>query len=259
MRITLIIVFVAACSTNLTPQPTLDGALPSCVPNRDGTITADELPVVLGATLPYYAESNQTIDQTLHDGVWDLSLERADDMTVHVGPVALGSQWYAAEFPSGQFVVDAGSGIDGIYHQDAQALWLDGTASQAMSPKTFVRYTDPVAVLRFPIAAGDAYHTDAQIPDGIVSDLPFIGSDAVDVAVTASGQLDVPYVHFSPVLEVQEHIVRAPTSGSPTVGTRTTLFLFECFGEIARAESKTDEPDADFTQAAYLRRYALGE
>ena len=39
---------------------------------------------------------------------------------------------------------------------------------------------------------------------------------------------------------------------------RTTLFMFECFGEVARAESQTDEPNPDFTTAAYLRRFALG-
>jgi hypothetical protein len=42
------------------------------------------------------------------------------------------------------------------------------------------------------------------------------------------------------------------------VGKRTTLFLFECFGEVARAESRPDEASPDFTTAAYLRRFALG-
>jgi hypothetical protein len=43
------------------------------------------------------------------------------------------------------------------------------------------------------------------------------------------------------------------------VGKRTTLFMFECFGEVARAESKQDETAEDFTTAAYLRRFALGQ
>jgi hypothetical protein len=37
-----------------------------------------------------------------------------------------------------------------------------------------------------------------------------------------------------------------------------TSFLFECFGEVAHAESRIDEPNADFTTAATLRRFALG-
>src|SRR5262249_12854320 len=108
------------------------------------------------------------------------------------------------------------------------------------------------------IADGDAYTTTAQIPDGIVSGLPFIGSDQVDVDVTGSGRLDVPYVRFSPVLRVRTHVVRKPSTGTPVVGKRTTIYLFECFGEVTHAESKQDETNPDFTTAAYLRRFALG-
>jgi hypothetical protein len=69
----------------------------------------------------------------------------------------------------------------------------------------------------------------------------------------------VPYVEFSPIMRVRTHVTRTPSTGTPVVGKRTTIFLFECFGEVARAESKQDEPAADFTSAAYLRRFALGQ
>src|SRR5262249_24637744 len=156
-----------------------------------------------------------------------------------------GTQWYASMFPSSQFVVTAGAGLAGVYHQDAQALWLDGTVSIAESPKTLVRYADPIPLLRFPVVDGDAYTTTAQIPDGIVSNLPFIGADRVDVDVTGSGRVDVPYVRFSPALRVRTKVVRTPSTGTPVVTRRTTIFLFECFGEVVHAESATDEPNAD--------------
>ncbi len=259
MRTAWILIVLAACGVNQTPQPAPAPELPGCIPNRDGTITADELPIALGATAPYYTGTNRTVNLT--GEAWDLSVELPDDVVVGVGPVALGAQWYAASFPEGQFVVDAGSGLDGVFHQDDQALWLDGTASQEPMPaagKTLIRYADPIAVLRFPVQDGNAYAVTAQIPDGIVSGLPFIGTDQLDVDVTGSGRLDLPYVRFSPVLRVRTHVVRKPSTGTPVVGRRTTIFLFECFGEIARAESKQDEPNADFTNAAYLRRFALG-
>lgn len=252
---------LAACGANLTPQPEPVPVLPSCVPDRDGTITPDELPVVFDVTASYYTGTNRPV-ALAGTTMWDLSEERADDIVISLGPIALGAQWYAASFPGGQFAVDAGSGLDGIYHQDAQALWLDGTASQEPAPaagKTLVRYAEPVAVLRFPIADGGAYGTTATIPDGIVNGLPFIGTDQIDVDVTGSGRLDLPYVRFSPTLRVRTHVVRKPSTGTPTVGRRTTIFLFECFGEVARAESKQDETNPDFTTAAYLRRFALGE
>ena len=252
------LLLVAACGVNQTPQPEPVPQLPSCVPDRDGEITAAELPIAYGATVAYYEGQNRSVDLAAEDGVWDLADEHPDDAVVALGPIALAAQWYAASFPAGEFTVDAGDGLVGIYHQDDQALWIDGTASIAESPKTLVRYTQPVAILRFPIRDGAAYETVAQIPDGVIQNLPFIGTDRVAVDITGSGRLDVPYVRFSPVLRARTHVVRTPSTGSPVVGRRATIFLFECFGEVARAESKQDESNADFTTAARLRRFALG-
>ena len=252
------LLLVAACGVNQTPQPEPVPQLPSCVPDRDGEITAAELPIAYGASVAYYEGQNRSVELAAEDGVWDLADEHPDDAVVALGPIALATQWYAASFPAGEFTVDAGDGLVGIYHQDDQALWLDGTASIAESPKTLVRYTQPVAILRFPIRDGAAYETVAQIPDGVIQNLPFIGTDRVAVDITGSGRLDVPYVRFSPVLRARTHVVRTPSTGSPVVGRRATIFLFECFGEVARAESKQDESNADFTTAARLRRFALG-
>jgi len=254
------LVFLAACGVNQTPQPMPVQELPDCVPNRDRQITADELPIALGAAENYYAGADRTVDLVAESGVYDLSQERPDDTVVAVGPVALGAQWYAGSFPAGQFVVDAGGGIDGIYHQDAAALWLDGSASRDRGAnKTLIVYDVPLAVLRFPLTDGAAWSVAAQLPAGTtIAGLPFIGSDKLDVDVTAGARLDVPYVQFSPVLRIRSHATRTASGGSPVVGKRTTLFLFECFGEVARAESEQDEPDPDFTMAVYLRRFALG-
>ncbi len=259
MKRALFLVTLAACGVNQTPQPEPPPELPSCVPNRDGQLTADELPIAYGATLAYYASPAGGSRTIATDGTtWDLAEERPDDVAVALGPVQLGAQWYAAAFPAGQFATDAGGGLDGIYHQDDRALWLDGLASQTDGAgKTLVRYAQPVALLRFPLADGAAYTATADIPDGVIAGLPFIGTDTLEVDATA-GVLDVPYVRFSPALRVRLHVTRTPSTGTPVVGKRTTLFLFECFGEVARAESRPDEASPDFTTAAYLRRFALG-
>jgi len=251
----------AACGTNQTPQPEPAPTLPQCIPNRDGQITADELPIALGATLPYYVATSTSVDLVAQNGIYDLSQETPNSMVAAVGPVALGAQWYAASFPAGQFVVDAGGGLDGIYHQDAQALWLDGTASQQQgATKTWIVYPTPLAVLRFPLADGATWTTASALPAGTeISGLPFLGNDALTVDVAAGARLDVPYVQFSPIVRVRTLATRTPSTGTPVVTKRTTLFMFECFGEVARAESNPDEPNADFTSAALLRRFALGE
>ncbi len=253
---------LAACSTNLTPQPSPTPVLPNCVPNRDGQITADELPIAYGFTVDYYAGSNRTVNLAPTNGIYDLSVEAADDVVVALGPIQLAAQWYADQFPTGQFTVDAGSGLDGIYHQDDRALWLDGTASQEAAPaagKTLIRYADPIALLRFPLTAGLTYSTTAALASATVAGLPFVGTDKVDVDVTAGERLDVPYVEFSPVLRVRTNVTRTPSTGTPVVSKRTTIFMFECFGEVARAESKPDEAAEDFTTATYFRRFALGQ
>jgi hypothetical protein len=256
-----LLLIVAACGTNLTPQPMPAPALPSCVPNRDGMIEASELPIALGFALDYYAGANRTVDLVEHGGLWDFSVERPDDTVVALGPIALGDGWFASSFPGGQFAVDAGGGLLAVYHQDDTALWLDGFASSDPSPaagKTLVRYASPVAALRFPLADMQAWSATGAIAGGTIDGLPFVGSDAYDVDVTGSGQLDVPYVDFSPVLRIRTHLTRTPSTGTPVVGKRTTIFMFECFGEVARAESNANEPNADFTTAALLRRFALG-
>jgi len=259
---TALLIALAACEVNTTPQPAVDASLGACVPNRDGVITAAELPIALGATLPFYAGSNRSVVLTAQNGIYDLSMQSQSDTVVQVGPVALTTQWYAASFPMGQFVVDAGSGLDGIYHQDETALWLDGTASHDEMPaagKTLVQYTAPIALLRFPLQDGESYSATATFSNTTVDGLPLQGTDTVDVDVTLGQRLDVPYVQFSPILRVRTNVTRTPSTGSPIVNKRTTLFMFECFGEVARAESNPDEPNADFTTAAYLRRYALGQ
>ena len=131
-------------------------------------ITAAELPIALGATLDYYASTTRAVALAARAAIVDLSQERSSDTIVAIGPVALDAQWYASQFPAGAVRRRrAASGLDGIYHQDAQALWLDGTASQqACRRQDARRYAAPVAVLRFPLADGDAFYaTTAQIAD----------------------------------------------------------------------------------------------
>jgi|HubBroStandDraft_6_1064221.scaffolds.fasta_scaffold77651_3 hypothetical protein len=259
---TALLIALAACEPNMTPQPALDADLGTCVPTRSGMIDEAHLPIALGATLTFYAGSNRTVDLVPSStGVYDMSMQSPNDTVVAIGPVGLGSQWYAPSYPNGQFVVDAGSGLDGIYHQDETALWLDGTASQnemSAAGKTLVTYAAPIALLRFPLQDGETYTTTQALENTVVDGLPLQGSDEVDVDVTLGAELDVPYVQFSPILRVRTNVIRTPSTGTPVINKRTTLFMFECFGEVARAESNDDEPNADFTTAAYLRRFALG-
>jgi hypothetical protein len=255
----LALLLVAACGVNQTPQPEPPPALPSCVPDRDGVITAEEMPVALDLRAPYYVGKDAPVALGGNEQ-WDLAEERAADEVIDVGPVPLSERSYAANFPGASFVADVGEEIESVLHQDAEGLWLHGTASrdQTAANATFVRYAEPIAILRFPIALGDAFTVTAQIVDSTIEGLPFVGTDDVSVAVDGSGRLDLPYVRFSPALRVRTTVERKPSTGTPIVRRRATSFLFECLGEVAHADSRIDEPNDDFTTAATLRRFALG-
>lgn len=251
----------AACQANTTPIPDEDLTPPAaCIPDRDGALIAAELPVQVGAAAPYWVSSGErTIDQAGETG-WDLSEESPDDELVEIAPSPLAGHWYAADFAAGQFVVDNGAGIDAVYHLDDLGLWLHGLASHDAEPanaRTLLVYDAPVSVLRLPLRDGDAWTATGTVSEGTLDGLAYVGTDTYEVEVAGAGPLALPYVRFTPALKVRTRVVVEPAAGGVTTSRRQTSFLFECFGEIARAASRPDEPDADFTTAAELRRFAL--
>jgi hypothetical protein len=263
---TLIFIFLVACTENATPVGDPAPTPSTCVPDRDGVITAPELPIALDLAAHYYVGTNVEVDLAGEPGGdddtlrWDLSGERAADDITSLGAAPLGDQWYAGAFPAGRFVVPAADGLDAIYSKDDAGLWLHGTASTAEDPpagQTLVAYATAVPVLRLPLAAGDHAEITAPLPAATVAGLPFVGEDRYVVDVDGEGRLDLPYVRFSPVLRVRTHLTRAAASGGAMTSVRATSFVFECFGEVARADSRANETAEDFTIAARLRRFAL--
>ena len=133
------VVLAGACGVNQTPQPEPPPSLPSCVPDRDGAITADELPIAYGATLPYYASPGgvtRSVELGGPDRTWDLSEELRDDLEIALGPTQLGSQWYAGSFPAGAFATDAGNGLDGSTPSASGGRYRQGDGI-ALEPQLF--------------------------------------------------------------------------------------------------------------------------
>jgi hypothetical protein len=268
MRTMIVIALLTAwsCNDNLTivgdqtPSP-----LAQCQPNRDGKIAFEELPIA--TTTIAFQQSPAAVERSValrgqvnnSETRWDFATEYRDDLRVEVGPVALASQWYASQFPFATFALDAGAGIDALYSIDQRALWLWGTASQkdTVATRTLVRYESPVSVLPLPLAVGRTVDVTAAISGATLNGLPFVGSDRFQVQVTASGQLDIPYLRFSPALLVQTTLTRAASTGGASTVRQTASYLYECFGEVVHVESKLNERMLDFSQAALLRRYVL--
>jgi hypothetical protein len=266
----------ASCSNNETPapvHPAYDGgvvtALP-CVPNLDGKIESRELVPQVGIPASYLVNpsgKDRTVDVVGQNVAgkltWNFGVDYSDDQVAKIAAQAIDGKWYAASFAgvANPVVVasDLAGRTEGVYTQDDQGFFLHGVASKDPSPpegKTLLVYTAPVMLYRFPLQAGAAWTSIGEVKDGMLRGLPFASRDTYDVKVDGAGELDLPDFVLTQVLRVRTNVSIAPSAGAVTT-QRQVGFLFECLGEVARATSKLNEPDENFTTASELRRLGL--
>jgi len=264
-----------ACGPNETPPATTpDPYQPgtpalTCVPDLDGKIESHELEAVTDAAAQYLvspAQQERSVNvagRVDGDGkqLWDWSRDDETDQAATLRASALTGKWYAASFPDGQFVapVDLAGTTEGIYRKDDTALWLLGVASReenGSGGKTLLPYTAPVALYRFPIEHGRSWVSIGEVRNGTFAGLPYAGRDTYEVDVDGAGTLHLPHLSFTQAMRVRMRVTVAPAVGI-TVQKRQVSFLFECFGEVARATSRAAETEADFTTAAEVRRLGL--
>ena len=256
-----------ACQANDTFVPA-DGqpALPTCVPNLDGAIGADELPVAWGAEVRFrVTAANKTAEVSTRgsdDGsgarVWLWDAATADDDVVAVGPQKLSAFWFADYFPDAQFVlpIDRDGMTYGAYRRDDQAVWLLGFASKTQQPasqRTLARYSTPIAVTRFPLAVGQQFQSAAKLSGAEVNGLPFAGEHRYTVTVDGAGELQLPDLSFAPALRVRTVVDNQPFVGAAVRQHQVSIF-FECFGEVARLRADGQER-ADGVSVGELWRY----
>ena len=266
----------ASCSDNETPapvHPAYDGgvvtALP-CVPNLDGKIESRELVPQIGIPANYLvnpADKTRAVDVVGQNVAgkltWNYGVDYADDQVAKIAAQAIDGKWYAGSFAgvANPVVVaaDLAGRTEGVYTQDDQGFFLHGVASTEPSPpegKTLLVYTAPVMLYRFPLQAGAAWTSIGEVKDGTLRGLPFASRDTFDVKVDGTGELDLRDFVLTQVLRVRTNVSVAPAAGAVTT-QRQVGFLFECLGEVARATSKLNEPDENFTTASELRRLGL--
>jgi len=265
---------LAACGENRTIPSKDTYVAPSvapleCVPNLDGKIEVGELKAAIGIPVHYLASPPGSTRPVRVDGAvnaqgqreWDLSVDYADDKVATIQAEALTGKWFAANFPSGQFVapLDLGGTVLGVYQNDGQNLLLLGYASRDEAPttgKTLITYQAPVAIFRFPLENGKDWVSVGTVMNGTLRGLPFAGRDTYQVKVDAAGRLDLPDVTFTQALRVRTTTTIEPAVG-PTIQRRQVGWVFECFGEVARATAVDGETNDDFTTTSELRRLGL--
>ncbi len=266
-----LVALLAACGPNRTypERAAYEGQPPaplSCVPNLDGRIDAAELEAALGVPVRYLvspAGARRPVDlagSTDAQGrrVWSLSTDWADDRVATLTASALAGRWYAASFPTGELVapLDLGGLLESVYATDGSNLLLLGYASTREAPpegKTLVVYTQPVALYRFPLENGKQWVSAGEVRNATVRGLPYAGRDTYQVRLDGVGQLELPDVTFTQALRARTTVTVEPSVGQ-SVQRRQVGWLFECFGEVARATSVDGEQQDDFTTTAELRR-----
>ncbi len=268
------LLLVSACGDNLT-YPTREayvGESPApleCVPNLDGRVDATELRAAIGVPLRYLASPpgisravnlvGETNSQ--NQRVWNMAADYADDRVATVEASAVTDYWFANSFPGGQWVasLDLGGSVMGVYTHDGSNILLLGYASPTENPptgKTLVVYSQPVAVYRFPLEPGKTWVSVGNVVNATLQGLPFAGRDTYQLSVESAGQLELPDVTFTQALRVRTTTTIEPAVG-PVIVRRQSGWVFECFGEVARATAANGETNDDFTTTSELRRLGL--
>ncbi|HQP37191.1 MAG TPA: hypothetical protein PLI95_18530 [Polyangiaceae bacterium] len=266
---------LCACSDNETfPQThdpyVTDAATPlGCMPNLDGRIDAAEMQAFFGVTASFLvspAGQERQVDvagalQLGGQRVWDWSADIAGDQIAKFGASPVEGKWYASSFPTGTFVssFDAGHTIDAVYRSDESTIYLLGLASAEENPpegQTLMPYKDAVALYHFPLEVGGSWVSTGQVENGVFKGLQYAAKDTYEVRIDASGELRLPSLTFTQALRVRTKVTVQPAAGQ-SVTQQQVSFVFECFGEVARATSRAGETEEDFTVASEVRRLGI--
>ena len=241
-----------------------DSALPGCSPNKDGTITRDEVPIAAGLHATYKIGKNEAVSTSGtpaagNKRVWDFSAALASDMSVLIETLPLTGKWYASKYAGATYASKLSESTDllGVFETSPGALLLRGVVSPTQSSSsTQLNYAPAVSVLKFPLMMGATWTTDATA-SGTAS-----GVDIVTFAPTteryvsevdAAGELKTPLGTFD-VLRVKVVLTRKVGFVPVTTIVRTFAFVTECYGTIATVTSKDNETNVEFTDAAEIRR-----
>ncbi len=268
----------AACEDNLTHPPDTTPyeagttAPLSCVPNLDGTIQSSELQPTLGISANYLVNPSGTTRMVDVEGqvnssgqlVWDWGTSYANDQVAKSKPRRSPASGTRRRSRTAQYVTpfDAADTLEAVYSQD------DGGASH---PRPGVHAGEPALgqdalglrhardALRVPAHVGTSWTSighRARNGDSATA-CPTPGTDTYQGTDDAAGQLILPDFMFTQAHRVRFVVTTTSRPAACSRSRRQVSFLFECFGEVGRATSQTNETNDNFTTAAEARRLGM--
>lgn len=276
----LLSLLALSCGENETPPPE-KGAFQAapitplpCLPNLDGKIEAKELAPQVGIPANYLVNppgKDRIVDLAGRQNAkgvltWQLGSDFADDGIARVSAALLEKQWFAPSFAAVKNAVvvplDLGNRTQGVYTHDDSGFYLHGIASTDPAPpegKTLLVYAEKVMLYQFPLQPGAAWtSTGVTTKDNFLRGLPYAGRDVYEMKVDGAGEVGLPDFTLTQALRVRTNLRVEPAAGKVTT-QKQVGFLFECLGEVARATSKLDETEENFTQATELRRLGISK
>ncbi len=237
----------------------LDGSTEAqtCKPNHDGTITRDELVIVVPTSVTFLTSTETPVD--LHGTVvnsvrhWDLTGALAGDHDVALATAPVTGTWFGAQFPDGQFTTPITGATDllGVYAAASDRVAILGAASLAQGlTQTELTYDPPVDAFVLPLHAGQHWAGQSTVT-GTAQGIPAVFTDSYTEDIDAEGEVATPYGTF-PVLRAR--LALTHTVGFVTQTTVTYAFVAECFGTVATITGRTNDTTDEFTTAAEVRR-----
>lgn len=239
-----------------------DAPVVGCVPNKDGIITREEVPLQAGLTAKYRVGTDENVS-TAGNAVaggkrsWDFSGALASDVTVLLETQPLAGKWYAAKFSGATYALKLAEGSDllGVFETAPGALLLRGVVSPSDDAFTKTELTNApsVSTLKFPLKVGNPAWTADVTVTGTAQGV-FLGlgyTEKYESVVDAQGTLKTPLGTFD-VLRVKTKLTR--TIGVVTTVIRTFAFVTECYSTVALVTSQDNETNEEFTSAKEIRR-----
>ncbi len=248
---------------DVAPPPPRDGGA-VCAGNRDGVIERGEMAFVVGASVIYATtRAGMVVDPVDTAGavtpsgrVWNYAAAVPSDQRVldEVTPPA--GQWWSQRYPDATFaaVADRATNLLGVYRVSAAALELLGTVS-AEANRTDMRFTPPVAVLRFPLRVGASW-SQSVTGAGFVNFTPLTNVTQYTSRVDADGEVWTPAGRFR-ALRMRTDVDQSIPLTVFRTTRRTYTFVAECWGVVARVASVDNETAEEFRRASEYRRLGL--
>lgn len=238
-----------------------DGPAPgSCLPNHDGTVTREEVPLMAGLHAKYLVAQNVPVStggtkQADGSRVWDLTVALAGDHPLLVETVAPQGQWFSADFPSASYTARLADSTEllGVFETTQAAILLLGAVSPTGGASaTELPNSAGVPSLSFPMQQGSSWTAKADI-NGRLNGAPTAYSDTYESQVDAHGVMKTPYADFQ-VLRINTLLTRK-VGFATTLTLRTFSFVAECAGPVATMLSKNnDTASVEFATAAEVQR-----